>query len=225
MKKNKTIRHRNIIAFCLTIAVFVSTSMVALGAPEKKSLMGELIVSGPSSNGEQVFATLNGERAFSGRTFFSSGTISTSEETTTTIKLGKLGFINLSPNSNLSLSFTENSISGTLSAGQINVFNNEGVEVNIKTPDAALTNENGQSGNFTVDLRSGLTKAAAESGTVYLNNGKTVTPVQTGQKDDDANGDGNSALVPIIVFSAIVATAVIYVLHRNNDDNVVSPLR
>lgn len=224
MKKNKTIGHRNIIAFCLTLAVFVSSSMVALAAPEKKSLMGELIVSGPGSNGEQVFATLNGERAFSGRTFFSSGTISTPDETTTTVKLGKLGFINLSPNSDLSLSFTENSISGTLSAGQINVFNSEGVDVNIKTPDAALTNENGQSGNFTVDVRSGLTKAAADSGKVYLNNGKTVTPVQTGQKDDDAN-DGNSALGPIIVFSAIVAVAVIYVLRRNNDDNVVSPLR
>jgi hypothetical protein len=43
-----------------------------------------------------------------------------------------LGSINLTPNSVLSLSFSENNISGELSAGNAEVFNNEGVTVNIK---------------------------------------------------------------------------------------------
>lgn len=239
MKNNNTVWLRNIVAFCLTLAVFITSSMVTLAAPEKKSLMGELTVSGHDVNGEDAFVMLNGERAFSGRTIFSDSTVSTSENTTTTVKLGKLGFINLSPNSTLSLSFTENNISGNLSAGQIKVFNNEGVDVNIQTADGSVASDKAETGIFTVDVQSGMTKASADSGLISLNNGKTIVPVQTGQtgqtgqqtgqtgqQTSDDDEDGNSATVPLIIFGAIVATAVILVLRKNNDDDVVvSPRR
>lgn len=228
MKKNTAVWLRNVVAFCLTLAVFASSSMFALATPEKNSLMGELSVSGHDVNGEDASVLLNGERAFSGRTFFSAGTISTPESTTAMVKLGKLGFINLSPNTNLSLSFTENSISGNLSAGQVKVFSNEGVDVNIKTADSLVTSEAKQTGIFTVDVQSGMTKTVAEKGAVYLDNGKTVAQVQTGQQtsDDDTDDDNNSATVPLIIFAAVVGIAVVYVLRKNNDDNgTVSPRR
>jgi len=227
MKKNtNATRLRHTLTFCLMLAVFSTYTMTASALPENKSLMGELIVSGHNVNGNGVLATINGERAYSGRTFFSSGTIATSDNTSATIKLGKLGFINLMPNSNLSLSFSENKISGMLSAGQIKVFNNDGVEVNIQTADSLISNEAQQKGIFTVDVQAGMTKALSENGLVYVNNGKTVVPVKAAQ-DDTTDTSGNSPLVPIIVFSAIVAVAVIYVVTKDGSDDgaFISPRR
>jgi hypothetical protein len=135
-KNNRAAGLKNVIAFCLMVTVFVSTSMIALAKPGT-SLAGEIIVSGHNINGVEPSVMLNGERAFSGRTFFNAGEITTSENATATIKLGKLGYLNLAPNSVLSLDFTENSISGRLTAGDVKVFNSEGVAVNIEN---ALTN-------------------------------------------------------------------------------------
>lgn len=226
MKKNTNATWlRSLITFCLMITVFSTYTMVASAKPDNKTLMGELVFSGSNTDGESPSATINGEPAESGRTFFSSGTIATSENSSATIKLGKLGFINLTPNSNLSLSFSENKISGTLSAGQIKVFNSEGVEVNIKTADSLITNEAQQKGIFTVGVQSGATKAFAETGAVFMNNGKTVVPLQTAQDDDDDNN--NSAVAPLLIFAGIVSVAVIYVLTKDdkNDRGFVSPVR
>ncbi len=122
---------RSVAAFCLMLTVLVSTSMVALAKPGS-SLAGEIIVSGHNTNGVEPTVMLNGERAFSGRTFFESGVISTSETASATVKLGKLGYINLAPNSAMSLSFSENTISGKVISGDVKVFNNEGVTVNVE---------------------------------------------------------------------------------------------
>lgn len=127
---------RNIAAFCLMVTVFVSTSMVALAKPGS-SLAGEIIVSGHNTTGVEPAVMLNGERIFSGRTFFESGVISTSETASATIKLGKLGHVTLAPNSSISLRFSENDISGTLVSGDAKVFNNQGVNVNIENLNAA----------------------------------------------------------------------------------------
>lgn len=127
--KKYTIRLRNIFAACLAMMIFTTSSMIALAGTENKSLMGEITVSG---SGGTPFVLLNGENAFTGRTFFSNGTIATPENTTSTVKLGKLGYITMSPNTTLSLSFDEKTISGTLSAGDIKVFNADGVDVKIQ---------------------------------------------------------------------------------------------
>ncbi len=131
-KNKKAVWLRSATSFCLMLALLASSSIVALAAGDNKSMAGVIIVNGENTISNDSFVTLNGERAFSGRTFFSSGVISTSEKVAATIKLGKLGYINLTPNSVLSLNISENNISGELSAGNADVFNNEGVTVNIK---------------------------------------------------------------------------------------------
>jgi len=135
-KNNRAAGLRNVVAFCLMVTVFVSTSMIAFAKPGT-SPAGEIIVSGHNTNGVEPTVMLNGERAYSGRTFFNAGEITTSENATATVKLGKLGYLNLAPNSVLTLDFTENTISGRLTAGDVKVFNSEGVAVNIEN---ALTN-------------------------------------------------------------------------------------
>ncbi len=133
MRKNLYINWlRNITAACLAMMIFTTSSMIALAGVEKKSLMGEITVSGQDTNGNAPSVLLNGESAFTGRTFFSNGTITTPEAVTSTVKLGKLGYVALSPNTTLTLSFDEKTISGTLSAGRAKVFNAEGVDVKIQ---------------------------------------------------------------------------------------------
>jgi len=130
---------RNITAACLAMVIFTTSSMIALAGTETKSLMGEITVSGQNTNGNSPYVLLNGENAFTGRTFFSNGTITTSEVVTSTVKLGKLGYVTMSPNTTLTLSFDEKTISGTLSAGNAQVFNAEGVDVNIQNLGNATT--------------------------------------------------------------------------------------
>ncbi len=106
--------------------------MIALAGTEKKSLMGEITVSGQNTNGNPPSVLLNGESAFTGRTFFSNGTITTPEAVTSTVKLGKLGYVTLSPITYIPLRLAEKPILGTLSAARAKDFNAEGVDVKIR---------------------------------------------------------------------------------------------
>lgn len=122
---------RNLLVASLNFTLLVTTSMVALAAPGNE-LSGEIIVSGAMVDGANPSVTLNGENAVSGRTFFSGAVIETPANSTATLNLGKLGQIHVSPNSTLSLTLTENNIGGKLTAGNIQVFNNDGVAINIE---------------------------------------------------------------------------------------------
>lgn len=232
MKKNIYIKlFHNAVALGLAFVIFTASSMMVLAAADSKSLTGEITVSGQSANGTTPFVLLNGEQAFTGRTFFASGSFATAENINTTLKLGKAGYVTLSPNTNLSLNFDEKTISGVLSAGQIKVFNNEGVAVKIETADGVLSNEADQASTFTVDMLSGTTQATAENGVVLLNNGTSTAPIDR-KKDDDDNKKkggvfGGSVTAPVLVFAGIVTAAVIFAATNGNNDNArsVSPVR
>lgn len=194
----------NVTALCLMLTMFAATSLVAFAAPDKNAPMGELIVSGSSFNGAEPAVMVNGEKALSGRTLFSSSTIATTESTSATVKLGNLGSVSLAPNSVLSLSFSENSISGTLSAGKVDVSNAAGVEVKINTANGVYANK------------------AMESGVVSAD--ANALPAQD---DDDDSVSNGSQLALILVFVGIVGGTVFYVLSRDEDPvgTTVSPVR
>ena len=220
MTEGKTFKgFRSITAFGLAVILMMASSMFVL-AKTGDTLMGEITVTGAND----AYVTLNGDQAFTGRTFISSGMIATPDATTATIKLGKAGFVNLAPKSVLNLSFDEKSITGTLSEGSVKVFNSEGVEVKITTPEGVIGNNAAGESLFTVNVANGAVNSSAEKGSVSLNNGKNVVPVKAAQDDDDA--DGNSSLGPLLVLAGIVGVAVAYVVFTNNDDdNIVSPVR
>lgn len=212
-------------AACLTLSIFASSSMFTLAAPGNGSATGEIAISGIAENGVQPIVKVNGEQAVSGRTFVSGGVIETSNSAFANISLGKLGRIGLSPNSVLSLSFTGGTISGNLSAGKISVFSAEGVSVNIITPDNAFLNDKNLKGNFTIDLASGVSSAAAEAGILNFANGSLAAQSQT-TDDDDEGG----LLLPLAIFAGVVGAAVVYVIYNRNDDDdvptlIVSPVR
>ena len=136
---SKTLSRKSIAAF-VAVAVLSVYSMVALGGGKVPS--GELSISG------QV--TVNGQKAISGGTVFSDSTIVTAEKSSAIVNLSKLGRVELSPNSSLVLSFTDNSVTGMLDKGVANISTVAGISVNITTKDGAVVVDGTQATSFTV---------------------------------------------------------------------------
>ena len=99
---------------CLMIAMLATYSTVALANTEKTT--GEIIVNGSES------VVVNGEAAKSGRTIFSSSTVSTPANSSAVISLGAAGEIDLAPNSVATVSFDSKTATIDLSAGSLTVL-------------------------------------------------------------------------------------------------------
>jgi uncharacterized protein YlzI (FlbEa/FlbD family) len=148
---------------------------------------------------------VNGEAAQNGRTIFSSSTIATPNATGAIINLGKLGKIELAPDTTLALSFNESGISGNLLAGRVTVLNASDT-VNIKTLEGT-----------TAQLKAGESAVA------------TTGKAQT---DDDDDSDGGGAwLWYALILGGAAAGIIIAATTDNNRINiggnstVISPTR
>lgn len=191
---------RKALSTCLAVAILATYSMVALAGSER--IAGELSVSGKNINGEAPFVKVNGEAAQSGRSVFSSSTIVTPDGASAVINLGKVGEIELAPNTTLALSFDDKTISGDLLAGRVSVLNAiDGV--NIKMLDGS---------------------------TLKLNAGDSAA-VNVGKAQTDAS-DGGSAWYIFAIVLAGAAAGVIYAATRSDNrialggsTNVASPTR
>src|SRR5207245_4022525 len=95
---------RKIITLTNLVAVLTVYSMVSLAAPTGST--AEISVTG------QV--TVNGQAAVSNSTVLTGSTIVTGTGSSATISIGKTGRLELSGDSNLTLQFSDNSITGVL---------------------------------------------------------------------------------------------------------------
>src|SRR6266581_6620350 len=144
---------RKSIAFLAAVAVLSVYSMVALATPGQKASSGELSVSG------QV--TVNGQAAISGATVFSDSVVATAANSSATISLGKLGRVELLPNSSAKLSFSEGNVSASLDAGRIQVSTLSGVSAIVTTKDGNAVADAHQAATFMVDVECGNTIVAS----------------------------------------------------------------
>ena len=226
---SKTNFLRSLTAASLAATVFATSSMLALAAPGKAE-MGELIVSGGSA------VTVNGEAANTGRTVFSSNTIATTADTGATVNLGKLGQIELAPNSSMSLTFDENSISGALLNGRVKVSGANNVAANIHTKTGLVIAESNQAKNFTVSFDGAKPSVASEAGVVTLTENGNAIKVGQQQTDDDDDSEGGffnsgSTVIYAIVFGAAAAAIIYVAVDGSNEVNLsggstpVSPTR
>jgi hypothetical protein len=173
--------------------------MVGLASPDK--MVGELTVAGKAVNGEIPVVTVNGEAAQSGRAIFSSSTISTSESSSAIINLGKVGRIELAPNTTISVSFSEKGLNGDLLAGKVTALSAD--NISIKTPNGKVTK---------------------------LNAGESVMASQKKDDDDDDDG-GAAWWIFGLILGGAAAAIIIAATTDNNDINlgggtvVVSPNR
>src|SRR2546429_9794584 len=162
---------RKSIAFSVAVAVLSVYSMVALATPGQKA-SGELSVSG------QV--TVNGQAAISGATVFSDSVIATAANSSATISLGKLGRVELLPNSSAKLSFSEGNISASLDAGRIQISTLSGVSAIVTTKDGNAVADAHQAATFMVDVECGNTIVASQGGSVELRAGRGTKAVAAG---------------------------------------------
>jgi len=224
---------RKPIAALVAMAILSVYSMVVLASPAAKAPSAELSVVG------QV--TVNGEVAVSGGTVFSDSIITTAEKSAATVNLSKLGRVQVSPNSNVKLSFTDKSISGLLDNGSINVSTVAGTTVNFTTKDGSVVVDGSQATSFTIYVVKGVTALSTHSGVAQLHVGSTVKQVAAGESmsagtpipdkdpgDDDDKMSGGE-LAALILLGAGATFGIIYAAMHNNDLNfggtpiVISP--
>ena len=173
---------RKALSLCLMVAIYASYSMVTLASTER--IAGELLISGKNSS-----VKVNGETAQSGRSIFSASTISTPENTSAIINLGKLGKLELAPNTTANISFTDKGINGDLLSGKITVLGTTDA-VSIKT---------------------------IEGKTVKLNAGESVTAGKLkADDDDDDDHPGAAWWVWAAIFGGAIAGIVIAATSDNN---------
>jgi hypothetical protein len=213
---------RKPIAACLSIAVLSVYSMIALAAPGAKGPSGELLVTG------QV--TVNGQKAISGGTVFSDSAIATTDLSSATVSISKLGRVELAANSSLRLSFTDNAITGILDSGVAHVSTLAGVSVNLTTKDAVVVVDGSQATSFSVTTRNGITVVSTEAGLAELRSGGAVKQIAAGEnatagtpnpqaKTDEDGGLSGGRLAVLLLAAGGAVAAVIYAARHNNDLN------
>lgn len=223
---------RKSIATAVAVAVLSVYSMVVLAAPNAKA-SGELSVSG------QV--TVNGEKVVSGGTVFSDSTISTAAQSNASVSISKVGRVELAPNSNLRLSFAENSITAMLETGSAQVSTLAGTTVNLTTKDGTVVVDGSQPTSFTVSASRGRTSVATLSGVAQFKAGGAVKQIAAGesasagiptpQTDDDDDDMSGGALAVLLLAVGGAVAGVIYAVTHDNDLNfggditVVSPTK
>ena len=232
---------RNSIAFAVAIAVLSVYSMVALAKPGAQTKMsGELSVSG------QV--TVNGQAAISGATVFSDSTVTTAANSSAVVSLGKLGRVELLPNTTVKLSFSAGNISASLDAGRLQVSTLAGVSAIVTTKDGAAVADAAQASNFMVDVECGDMRVNSQGGLVELRAAGKTTSVAAGSTETAGTpqpgtrctrlakppmpGLSGGALAALLLAAGgAVAAAILAGRSSNNDLNfggtvtVISPTR
>jgi hypothetical protein len=218
---------RKALSACLIVALYVTYSMVALANADNK-MTGELIVNGKSQ------VTVNGEVAQSGRSIFSDSTITTADNGTATINLGKVGKIELAPNSSLIVNFDQNSITGNLSSGSVTVIGSADTTSAITTANGKVSSET--AGNtFTVNAENAVQNSDYEDCSQDTNNdGKKDCVCIDADKDGKLEcnkGGGGAWWIWGGVFAA-AATGILWAAFSDNNTaniggggTVVSPSR
>lgn len=224
---------RKFVALFVAVAVLSVYSMVVLAAPGAKA-SGELSVTGE--------VTVNGQKVISGGTLFSDSTISTAKDSSASVSINKLGRIDLAPNSNLRLTFTDKGINGMLETGSAHVSTLNGITVNMTTKDGTVVVDGSQATAFTVNASHGRTSVSTETGLAQLRSGGTVKQIAAGEsgmagmpspqgKDDDDDGLSGGALAVLLLAIGGAVAGVLYAAFHNNDLNfggsvtVVSPTK
>lgn len=178
--KIRTLKNKAL-SMCLVVAIVATYSMVALAGETK--IVGEILVSGKN---EASMVTVNGEAVQSGRTIFTSSTITTNESSAI-VNVSKVGKIKIAPKTSILVSFNENGISGNLLKGKVTVLNSTN-NVNITIP----------TGNV-------------EKLTV----GESATTAKQDDDDDDDDG-GSAWLLWALVFGGAAAAIVFAATTSNN---------
>ncbi len=174
MRKPTMFRKALSVALMMTVGCFYSLVTTSALAQTASKAAGELVVTGSVS--------LNGTSAISGATVFSESKIKTSRNSTATINLGKLGRVQLGPESEMTLRFSEGQLGGNLASGRAIVNAPVGVAVAVATTEGVATADGQKASALTVDVTCGNTRVAAARSDAKVTAGSKVEYVAAGSE-------------------------------------------
>lgn len=126
--------------------------------------------------------TLNGIQATSGATVFGGGQIKTRANSSATISLGKMGQVDLEPESELTLRLEAGVIGGHLRSGRATISAPAGIAVNLATADGVAVADGKQASVLKVDVTSGNTRVASVRSEARVTSGSKVEVVAAGRE-------------------------------------------
>jgi hypothetical protein len=173
MIKPSRFRKALTVAVMLAVGGFYSLMTTSALAQAAKAA-GELSVTGS--------VMINGTQAISGATVFSDSKVKTSRNSGATINLGKLGRVQLGPESEMALRFSEGNIGGNLMAGRAVVSAPAGVSINVATIEGVATADGKQAAMLTIDVTCGNTRVAASRSAAKVTSGSKVEYVAAGSE-------------------------------------------
>jgi len=163
-----------VVTVMMAISSFYSLVTTSALAQTAAKAAGELSVSGS--------VTINGAPAISGATVFSESKVKTSSNGSATVNLGKLGRVQLGPESEMTLSFSDGKVGGHLSAGRAVVTTPAGVAIAVATTEGVATADGKNASTLTVDVTCGNTRVAASRSEAKVTAGSKVEVVAAGSE-------------------------------------------
>lgn len=156
--------------------VFSVSASLSVRAQGQTGPTGELSVVGE--------VTVNGTSAISGATVFSDSTITTAARSSAVVSLGKLGRVEILPETTMTLSFTDSSVSvSMLSSGRVRISSAPGITATATTNDGQVLAVGRGRQMFTVDTTCGNTFVSVKVGRVELRAGSSVKQIAAGNQD------------------------------------------
>ncbi|HMV48634.1 MAG TPA: hypothetical protein PKD31_12830, partial [Blastocatellia bacterium] len=166
MRKPTMFRKALAVAVMMALSSFYSLVTTSAFAQTATKAAGELSVSGN--------VTINGTPAISGATVFSDSKVKTSGNGSATINLGKLGRVQLGPESEMTVNFADGKVGGNLSSGRATVTTPAGVAIAVATTEGVATADGKVASTLTVDVTCGNTRVAANRSDAKVTAGSKV---------------------------------------------------
>lgn len=158
-------------------AVWCVYSMVAFAMPVDST--AEIAVTG------QV--TINGQTAVSNTTVLSGSVISTGPNSSAIVSLGKLGRVEISSDSSMTLNFGANNIIAIVDSGKVRVSASAGVATTATTKHATFIADSSQANNFALEVECSHTHVDTTSGAVTMREGSNDKQVAAGSSASAGN--------------------------------------
>ena len=128
--------------------------------------------------------SINGTAATAGATINSDSTITTAARSSAVVSLGKLGRVEVLPDSTMILSFGDAGVLvRMLDQGRVRISSSSNVTAKASTKDGEIVSIGNQRNEFVVDTSCGNTFVAVKKGTVELRAGSTVKQIAAGNQD------------------------------------------
>lgn len=154
---------------------------------------GAFVVAGSQQNPRAGVAKLlqvegevmvNGAAAVSGATFSSESTVTTAARSSAVVSLGKLGRVEVFPESTMKLNFGDPNVSvAMLDQGRVRISTSSNVNASANTKEGNIRTTGNQRNEFIVDTSCGNTFVSVKRGTVDLRTGDSVKQIAAGNQD------------------------------------------